>query len=56
MACLSNVTYPVISGTSVARDFVELPSQLFEHWLSEPEILSRFAVHYKSRRTDAAGK
>ncbi|MGI9352006.1 MAG: M3 family metallopeptidase [Rhizobiaceae bacterium] len=45
---LSNVTYPVISGTSVARDFVELPSQLFEHWLSEPEILSRFAIHYKT--------
>ncbi|MFD1694043.1 M3 family metallopeptidase [Roseibium aestuarii] len=45
---LSNVTYPVISGTSVARDFVELPSQLYEHWLSEPEILSRFAVHYKT--------
>lgn len=42
---LSDVTYPVISGTSVARDFVELPSQLFEHWLSVPEILSRYAVH-----------
>lgn len=45
---LSDVTYPMISGTSVARDFVELPSQLYEHWLSEPEVLSRFAVHYKS--------
>ncbi|WP_150526577.1 M3 family metallopeptidase [Roseibium sediminis] len=45
---LSNVTYPVISGTSVARDFVELPSQLYEHWLSQPEILSRYAVHYKT--------
>ncbi|WP_420337462.1 M3 family metallopeptidase [Roseibium sp.] len=45
---LSNVTYPMISGTSVARDFVELPSQLYEHWLSEPEVLSRFAVHYKT--------
>ncbi|MBO0344648.1 M3 family metallopeptidase [Roseibium sp. CAU 1637] len=45
---LSNVTYPMISGTSVARDFVELPSQLYEHWLSEPEILSNFAVHYKT--------
>ncbi|XYK80818.1 MAG: M3 family metallopeptidase [Labrenzia sp.] len=45
---LSDVTYPMISGTSVARDFVELPSQLYEHWLSEPEVLSRFAVHYKT--------
>lgn len=45
---LSNVTYPVISGTSVARDFVELPSQLYEHWLSQPEVLSRYAVHYKT--------
>jgi len=45
---LSNVTYPIISGTSVARDFVELPSQLYEHWLSEPEVLSKFAVHYKT--------
>jgi peptidyl-dipeptidase Dcp len=45
---LSDVTYPMISGTSVARDFVELPSQLYEHWLSQPEVLSRFAVHYKT--------
>lgn len=44
---LSNVTYPSISGTSVARDFVELPSQLYEHWLDEKEILSKYAVHYK---------
>ncbi len=42
---LSNVTYPLISGTSVARDFVELPSQLYEHWLEEPDVLRRFAVH-----------
>jgi peptidyl-dipeptidase Dcp len=42
---LSDVTYPLISGTSVARDFVELPSQLYEHWLEQPEVLSRFAVH-----------
>lgn len=42
---LSNVTYPSLSGTGVARDFVELPSQLFEHWLLQPEILKRFAVH-----------
>jgi peptidyl-dipeptidase Dcp len=45
---LSNVTYPMISGTSVARDFVELPSQLYEHWLAEPEVLSKFAIHYKT--------
>ncbi|MBD8889978.1 M3 family metallopeptidase [Roseibium litorale] len=45
---LSNVTYPMISGTSVARDFVELPSQLYEHWLGQPEVLSRFATHYKT--------
>jgi peptidyl-dipeptidase Dcp len=42
---LSDVTYPLISGTSVAGDFVELPSQLYEHWLLRPEILSKFAVH-----------
>jgi peptidyl-dipeptidase Dcp len=42
---LSNVTYPLISGTNVARDFVELPSQLYEHWLEQPEVLRRFAVH-----------
>ncbi|WP_284154997.1 M3 family metallopeptidase [Algicella marina] len=42
---LSDVTYPRISGTSVARDFVELPSQLYEHWLSVPEILSKHARH-----------
>ncbi|EAQ44342.1 peptidyl-dipeptidase, putative [Roseobacter sp. MED193] len=42
---LSNVSYESISGTSVARDFVELPSQLYEHWLEVPEILSEFATH-----------
>jgi peptidyl-dipeptidase Dcp len=45
---LSNVTYPTVSGTSVERDFVELPSQLYEHWLLRPEILSRYARHYKT--------
>ncbi|MBO6759125.1 MAG: M3 family metallopeptidase [Roseibium sp.] len=45
---LSDVTYPMIAGTRVARDFVELPSQLYEHWLSQPEVLSRFAVHYQT--------
>ncbi len=42
---MSDVTYAFISGTSVARDFVELPSQLYEHWLSEPQVLSKFALH-----------
>ena len=45
---LSDVTYPYISCTSVARDFVELPSQLYEHWLSEKDVLARFATHYKT--------
>ena len=40
---LSNVTYPLLSGTNVPRDFVEFPSQLYEHWLERPEILRRFA-------------
>ena len=42
---LSNVTYGFISGTSVARDFVELPSQLYEHWLDVPEVLEKHARH-----------
>ena len=45
---LSDVHYPMISGTSVARDFVELPSQLYEHWLSVPEVLSKHALHADS--------
>lgn len=45
---LSDVTYPLLSGTSVARDFVEFPSQLYEHWLEQKEILRRFALHYRS--------
>jgi peptidyl-dipeptidase Dcp len=43
---LSDVTYRRLSGTSVLRDFVELPSQLYEHWLSEPEVLKKHAKHY----------
>jgi peptidyl-dipeptidase Dcp len=42
---LSDVTYPSLSGTSVKRDFVELPSQLYEHWAMTPEILKQYAVH-----------
>jgi len=45
---LSDVTYPSLSGTSVSRDFVELPSQLYEHWLSQPQVLKRFAKHAKT--------
>lgn len=41
-------TYPILSGTNVARDFVELPSQFNEHWALYPEIFSHFAVHYKT--------
>ena len=48
---LSAVTYPKISGTSVATDFVELPSQLYEHWLSQPDVLRRFARHYRTGET-----
>jgi peptidyl-dipeptidase Dcp len=44
----SNVKYPSLSGTAVARDYVEFPSQLLEHWLSTPEVLSRFALHYET--------
>jgi peptidyl-dipeptidase Dcp len=45
---LSDVTYPLLAGTSVSSDFVELPSQLYEHWLETPEILTKYARHYKS--------
>jgi peptidyl-dipeptidase Dcp len=44
----SNVTYPSVSGTSVARDYVEFPSQLLEHWLATPEVLQKFALHYQT--------
>ena len=42
---LSDVTYERLSGTQVLRDFVELPSQLFEHWINEAEVLQRHARH-----------
>jgi peptidyl-dipeptidase Dcp len=45
---LSSVTYPTIAGTNVATDFVELPSQLYEHWLEQPDVLRRFARHYRT--------
>ena len=45
---LSNVGYERLSGTQVLRDFVELPSQLFEHWLAEPSVLKRHALHVET--------
>jgi peptidyl-dipeptidase Dcp len=44
----SNVVYPSLSGTSVFTDFVELPSQLYEHWQEQPQVLRQFARHYKT--------
>ncbi|MEO7646905.1 MAG: M3 family metallopeptidase, partial [Gemmatimonadaceae bacterium] len=44
----SNVNYPSLSGTAVPRDYVEFPSQLLEHWLSTPQVLQRFALHYQT--------
>ena len=45
---LSNVTYRSLAGTSVPRDFVELPSQIMENWAAEPEVLKMYAKHYKT--------
>jgi peptidyl-dipeptidase Dcp len=45
---LSSVTYERLSGTQVLRDFVELPSQIFEHWITEPEVLQRHARHWQT--------
>jgi peptidyl-dipeptidase Dcp len=44
----SNVTYPSLSGTNVAQDYVEFPSQVMERWLSTPEVLQKYALHYKT--------
>jgi peptidyl-dipeptidase Dcp len=44
----SDVTYPSLAGTQVARDYVEFPSQLLEHWVHTPEVLERFALHYQT--------
>lgn len=44
----SDVTYPSLSGTAVARDYVEFPSQLNENWLPTPEVLNRFALHHQT--------
>ena len=62
---LSQVTYERLAGTSVLQDFVELPSQIFEHWAFEPEVLKRHALHHETgaplpaellERLTAAGK
>src|SRR5882762_3928619 len=45
---MSDVTYPALSGTSVFTDFVELPSQLYEHWQEQPQVLRQFAKHYQT--------
>lgn len=45
---LTNTHYRSLSGTSVSRDFVEFPSQVLEHWASEPELLKSYAKHYKT--------
>ena len=45
---LSDCTYEMLSGTSVARDFVELPSQIMENWAAEPEVLKLYAKHYET--------
>jgi len=45
---LSDVTWPSVSGTAVSRDFVELPSQLYEHWLTTPEVMEKFALSVKT--------
>jgi peptidyl-dipeptidase Dcp len=46
----SNVNYPSLSGTAVARDYVEFPSQLLEHWLSTPQVLNTYALHHQTGR------
>jgi peptidyl-dipeptidase Dcp len=47
---LSNVRFPTLAGTNTLRDFVELPSQLHEHWLATPEVLAKFALHYQTKQ------
>jgi peptidyl-dipeptidase Dcp len=48
---LSNVTYKSLAGTSVPRDFVELPSQVMENWAADPDVLKLYAKHYKTGQT-----
>ncbi|MBE0370355.1 M3 family metallopeptidase [Pseudoalteromonas aurantia] len=51
---LSNVTYPTLAGTSVPRDWVEFPAQLFEHFIAQPEMLKKFALHHKTSKPMSA--
>ncbi|HEY0047239.1 MAG TPA: M3 family metallopeptidase [Flavobacterium sp.] len=46
----SDVNYPMLAGTNVARDYVEFPSQILERWLSTPEVLQKYALHYKTNQ------
>jgi peptidyl-dipeptidase Dcp len=46
----SSVKYPSLAGTNTKRDFVEMPSQLNEHWLPTPEVLNQFALHFKTKQ------
>ena len=46
----SSVTFPSLAGTNTKRDFVEMPSQLNEHWLPTPEVLNQFALHFKTKK------
>lgn len=48
---LSNVTYNRLAGTNVLKDFVELPSQLFEHWIRQPTVLAKHALHFKTHQS-----
>lgn len=48
---LTDVTWPSVAGTSVSRDFVELPSQLYEHWLTVPAVLEKHALHVKTGKS-----
>ena len=52
---LANATYETLSGTSVSRDFVELPSQIMENWASEPEVLKMYAKHYETGEDHSPG-
>ena len=52
---LSQVTYVRLAGTNVLQDFVELPSQIFEHWAFEPEVLKRHALHHETGAATAGG-
>jgi peptidyl-dipeptidase Dcp len=49
---LSATNFLRLAGTNVLRDFVELPSQLMEHWLAQPEVLKKHARHYKTQVRD----